>query len=62
MKNNASHNAKRIHTEPDPFDQFHISLGYTVGNLIFTSGLHTSPVCHLALMRDTSVVLQSYSE
>lgn len=30
--------AERIHLVPDPFDQFRISLGYKVGNLIFTSG------------------------
>lgn len=30
--------AERIHIVPDPFDQFRISLGYKVGNLIFTSG------------------------
>ncbi len=30
--------AKRIVTDPDPYDQFRIALGYRVGNLIFVSG------------------------
>ena len=31
-------NAYRIVTDPDPFEQFKIALGYRVGNLIFLSG------------------------
>lgn len=38
MAEKGSTNAKRIHAQPDPFDQFRISLGYRVGNLVFTSG------------------------
>lgn len=30
--------AERIVTEPDPYDQFRIALGYRVGNLVFLSG------------------------
>lgn len=31
-------NAYRITTDPDPYEQFAISLGYRVGNLLFISG------------------------
>ena len=31
-------NAHRITMEPDPFDQFHIALGYRIGNLVVISG------------------------
>ena len=30
--------AQQIKTNPDPMEPFHIAQGYTVGNLIFTSG------------------------
>ena len=30
--------AQQIKTTPDPFEPFHIAQGYTVGNLLFTSG------------------------
>ncbi len=37
----ASHDmprAERIVTDPDPYEQFHIALGYRTGNLVFLSG------------------------
>lgn len=30
--------AERIVTDPDPYEQFRIALGYRVGNLVFISG------------------------
>ena len=31
-------NAERIKTDPDPYDQFHIALGYRIGDLVLLSG------------------------
>jgi reactive intermediate/imine deaminase len=31
-------NAERIKTDPDPYDQFHIALGYRIGDLVVLSG------------------------
>ena len=31
-------NAHRIKTDPDPFDQFNIALGYRIGDLVVISG------------------------
>jgi reactive intermediate/imine deaminase len=31
-------NAERIKTDPDPFDQFNIALGYRIGDLVLLSG------------------------
>ncbi len=31
-------NAERIKTDPDPFDEFNIALGYRIGDLVLLSG------------------------
>lgn len=41
--------AKRIRTEPDPFEPFRISLGFRVDNLVFLSG-------HAAIGEDGAII------
>jgi 2-iminobutanoate/2-iminopropanoate deaminase len=38
MEVTMSVDARKVKVDPDPFEQFHISQGFVVGNLVFLSG------------------------